>query len=64
MTGEEAPYRVEPDDGGWRVLDADGNTCVACRDEQNARHYADLLCRAHRAGYKAGFRAGRGAGRR
>lgn len=63
MTDEDTPYRVEHHEGGWRVLDATGNTCVVCRDEQNARHYADLLCRAHRAGYKAGFRAGRDANR-
>lgn len=60
MTEDEQPYRVEVDDDCWRVLDSAGNTFITCGDERSAHHYVELLCRAHRTGYKAGYRAGRG----
>lgn len=56
---EELPYRVEPDDGRWKVIDREGNVLVTCTDASNADQYAALMNQSYRHGYKAGFRKAR-----
>lgn len=58
---EEQPYRVDEQDGRFRVLDESARVIMVCGDENSAAHYAVLLSEAYRRGYKAGYRAGKKA---
>ena len=56
---EQEPYRVEPDDVHFKVLDWEGNVALLCGDRGSAEQYAVLMNQAFRRGYKAGFRKAR-----
>ena len=56
---ETEPYRVEIAHGGFQVVDAAGETILACGDEANAGQYAALLSQAYHCGFKAGCRKAR-----
>lgn len=57
MTADETvPYRANPRNRVWEVLDESGRVIVVCRDERGATDYAVLLNEAYRRGYKAGYR--------
>ena len=58
MADEDA-YEVSEDEAGFRVQDAAGVNIMTCRDRRSAEHYAVLLNRAFRKGYKLGFRVAR-----
>ena len=58
---EEPPFRVEPTERGFRVVDGDGRAVMECRDEHSAQHYLVLVNKAWKAGYKAGWREAREA---
>lgn len=53
---EPEPYRVNPRDGRFEVLDRSNRVMVVCRDEGSATNYVDLLNRAYQHGYKSGYR--------
>jgi hypothetical protein len=55
-------YRVELTDGRYRLLDASGDAVLECTDESSAHHYADLLNKAYRRGYRQGNRDARARG--
>ena len=56
---DEDAYEVREDAAGFQVRDAAGANIMTCRDRRSAEHYAVLLNRAFRKGYKLGFRAAR-----
>lgn len=58
-TNEDSAYVVEPRDNAFAVVSPSGMTIMECTDEHSANHYAELLTRAYRIGFKAGIRAGR-----
>jgi len=60
---DKAVFRVEADAESFRVLGPDDRVILQCRDAASAGHYADLLERAFRAGYRRGFRDARAASR-
>lgn len=60
MDDEQEAYEVVQEDAGFRVRDETGMSIMTCRDRGSAEHYASLLNRAYRKGYKAGYRAARG----
>ena len=61
---DDDPYYVQQDDAGFRVRDDNEVTLMTCSDRRSAEHYATLLNRAYRKGFKAGFREARhGRGR-
>ena len=53
------PFRVEPKDGRYQLVDADGAVLLVCGDVANAEQYAVLLNQAWSRGFKAGFRKAR-----
>jgi hypothetical protein len=56
---ENEPYRIEPAQGVFQVVDVAGKIILACGDEANASQYAALLCQAYHRGFKAGCRKAR-----
>jgi hypothetical protein len=58
---EDTPaYTVEEAAGGrFQVQDAEGGVILVCGDRSSAEHYASLLNRAFRQGYKQGLRRAR-----
>jgi hypothetical protein len=56
---EQDAYEVAEDERGFHVRDSSGMTIMTCRDRRSADHYATLLDKAYRKGFKAGYRAGR-----
>ncbi len=63
MPSDEAtPYRINPRNGGWEVLDDSGRVVMKCRDERSATDYAVLLNEAYQRGFKAGWREARQTG--
>ncbi|MCO6457114.1 MAG: hypothetical protein J5I93_17600 [Pirellulaceae bacterium] len=59
MADDERPYAIDQDETGYRVLDDTGQVVIRCRERASAEHYAELLTRAYRKGYRLGFRAAR-----
>jgi hypothetical protein len=59
---ETNPYRINPHNGGWEVMDDSGRVVMRCRDERSATDYAVLLNESYRRGYRAGRREARQSG--
>jgi hypothetical protein len=59
---ESVTYRITAHDGRYRLVNAEGNTLLECQDEASARHYAELMNKAWRSGFRAGYREGKQAG--
>jgi hypothetical protein len=57
---ESQPYRVEPEDGRFRVVDWERNAILVCGDAMSAEQYAVLMNQAFRSGFNAGYRKARG----
>lgn len=55
---EEEAYQVRFEEGRHQIVDAEGNVYLDCGDPASAGHYAELMNRAFRRGYKAGLRKG------
>ncbi len=53
---EHLPYRAEPADDGFKVVDAKGNVIISSGTLANAEQYAALMNQSYRQGYQAGFR--------
>jgi hypothetical protein len=53
------PYRVEPKDGGYQIIDPEGSVLLVCGDAPNADQYAVLMNQAYARGFKAGLRHAR-----
>ncbi|MFO1512898.1 MAG: hypothetical protein U1F83_08320 [Verrucomicrobiota bacterium] len=53
---EALPYRAEPADDGFKVVDGEGNAIIVSSTLSNAEQYAALMNQSYRQGYKAGFR--------
>ncbi len=62
MDSDEVVYRIEAHDGRYRLVDAEGYSLLECQDEASARHYAELMNKAWRSGFRAGYRTGKQAG--
>ena len=58
---EKEPYRVEPHEGRFKVMDWEDGVVMICGDEPSAGHYAALMNQAYRRGFKAGIRKARKA---
>ncbi len=58
---ELVAYRIDAHEGRYRLLDVEGSTLLECQDETSARHYADLMNKAWRSGFRAGYRTGKQA---
>ncbi|HZR20358.1 MAG TPA: hypothetical protein VFE51_23950 [Verrucomicrobiae bacterium] len=56
---DEPPFRVEPTDGRYHIVDPDGCVLVVCGDAANADQYAVLMNQAYARGFKAGLRKAR-----
>ena len=56
---ETRAYWIDERAQSYRVADAANQTILSCQDKTSAHHYAELLNRAYRAGYKSGYRAGK-----
>ncbi len=54
-------YQIEAHDGRYRLLDAGGYVVLECADEASARHYAELMNKAWRGGFRAGYRTAKQA---
>ena len=59
---ESDPYRVNPRNAGFEVVDAEGQVMLVCQDQHSAENYAVLLNQAYQRGYKAGYRQARKRG--
>ena len=53
---ESEPYDIVPRGDSNCVVDDQGRDVITRRDEHSARHYADVLNRAYRHGYRRGYR--------
>ena len=59
---ESKAYRIVAHEGRYRLLDAEGQALLECRDEASAGHYVELMNKAWRGGFRAGYRAGKQSG--
>lgn len=57
MNEIEPPYRIQPTESHFQVVDESGRVALSSGDRANAEQYAALLNQAYQRGYKAGFRA-------
>lgn len=48
-------YQVLKQQNAFQVVDAAHNPVIQCKDETNARHYAELLNKAYYHGFKKGY---------
>ena len=53
----DSPYRVQPTENQFQVVDESGRMVLSTGDRANAEQYATLLNQAFQRGFKAGFRA-------
>ena len=56
---DEHAYHVVEESGKFRVIDPQGQSIMVCHDDQSADHYASMLTKAFRQGYRTGFRDAR-----
>lgn len=62
MTADEAqPYSVTTERDVFCVLDREDRTVLECRDAMSAHHYATLLNKAFKTGFRFGYRAAKTA---
>ena len=59
MSDTESSYRVAEESSKFDVVAPDGRSIMTCSNAQSASHYADMLTKAYRLGYKTGYRAAR-----
>ncbi|MGH8023259.1 MAG: hypothetical protein ACRED1_06745 [Limisphaerales bacterium] len=59
MDETQPPYRVQPGDDHFQVVDPAGRVMLDCGNRESAEQYALLLNQAFQRGFKAGFRAGK-----
>lgn len=59
MDETQSPYRAQPNQNHFQVLDPTGRVILDCGSRESAEQYALLLNQAFQGGFKAGFRAGK-----
>ena len=57
MSEESQLFQVAEESGKFEVLDPSGRSILTCRDAASANHYAVLLNKAYKHGYKDGYHA-------
>ena len=53
---EAEPHKIVVRGDKYGVVDDQQRDVIAGRDERSAQHYADLLNKAYRRGYRLGYR--------
>ncbi|MBU3005756.1 hypothetical protein [Paraglaciecola arctica] len=54
-----SPFVLNTNEGKFQVVDGNEQTWLESSNEMTAQHYADLLNKAFKSGFKTGFREAR-----